>query len=394
VGTAGIVLGACDDDKDESAQAAATTAPGATPRPAIGPVDQQKQRRFGTGLIAWDPSKSADGLTVFAPNMGKSAYAVNMDGDVVNTWDLLEEDSPASVWSVEPLENGNLLVLVHERAGDAPPQMFQGGGLLEVDWAGNIVWELAQPMIHHDARKLPNGNLLVLRGELVPGDVAARVQGGVPAPQGGPMWTDWVVEITPEDETVWEWHAWEHLDPAVDVIGPLDMRAEWTHANSIDQMPNGDLLISFRNTSTVAIVSRATGEVAWRMGPPDLAQQHHARYVNGNITIFDNGAHRPNTPITYSRVIEVNPETKEIIWEYQDSTIFNFFSPFISSAQRLDNGNTLVTEGNFGRIFEITAEGELVWEYVSPYFTSNQFIKDSNSIFRAFRHPEDGFNRG
>jgi hypothetical protein len=208
------------------------------------------------------------------------------------------------------------------------------------------------------------------------------------------MWTDWVVEITPEDETVWEWHAWEHLDPAVDVMNPLDFRAEWTHANSIDQMPNGDLLISFRNTSTVAIASRETGEVTWRMGPPDLGQQHHARYVNGNITIFDNGAHRPNTPITYSRVIEVKPETKEIIWEYQDSTIFNFFSPFISSAQRLENGNTLITEGNFGRIFEVTAEGEVVWEYVSPYFTSNQFIKDSNSIFRAFRHPEDSFNRG
>ena len=71
----------------------------------------------------------------------------------------------------------------------------------------------------------------------------------------------------------------------------------------------------------------------------------------------------------------------------------NFLSPFISGAQRLANGNTLITEGNFGRIFEVTAEGQLVWEYISDHFTVNPFLGENNGIFRASRHPVGAFQR-
>ena len=74
-----------------------------------------------------------------------------------------------------------------------------------------------------------------------------------------------------------------------------------------------------------------------------------------------------------SRVVEVNPVTFEKVWEYavagQES--YRFFSHYVSGAQRLANGNTMITEGADGRIFEVTAGGEIVWEYVSPYFTQN-----------------------
>ena len=79
---------------------------------------------------------------------------------------------------------------------------------------------------------------------------------------------------------------------------------------------------------------------------------------------------------TYSRVIEFNPRTMEMVWEY----IFignedvaappgerTFFSAFISGAQRLPNGNTLITEGGTGRIFEVTPEKEVVWEFINPW---------------------------
>ena len=67
-------------------------------------------------------------------------------------------------------------------------------------------------------------------------------------------------------------------------------------------------------------------------------------------------------------MIEVNPRTSQIVWEYHDQSLFDFFSPYISGAQRLANGNTLICEGCDGRIFEVTADGQVVWEYVSPYF--------------------------
>ena len=84
----------------------------------------------------------------------------------------------------------------------------------------------------------------------------------------------------------------------------------------------------------------------------------------------------------------MNPKTNEIVWQYQDSPAFNFFSPYVSSARRLPNGNTLILEGFFGRMFQVTPEGEVVWEYISPYFPEGAF-GPSNAIFRATFCSED-----
>ncbi|KAA2300387.1 thioredoxin, partial [Clostridioides difficile] len=62
---------------------------------------------------------------------------------------------------------------------------------------------------------------------------------------------------------------------------------------------------------------------------------------------------------------------------------YKFYSPYISSAQRLPNGNTLITEGSNGRLFEVTAEHELVWEYVSPYTDG----RNTNMVYRSYRVP-------
>ncbi len=65
---------------------------------------------------------------------------------------------------------------------------------------------------------------------------------------------------------------------------------------------------------------------------------------------------------------------------------FNIYSSFISCAQRLPNGNTMVTEGAGGRIFEVTPEYEIVWEYISPYFSKKMM---GNAVYRAYRVPYD-----
>ncbi len=112
---------------------------------------------------------------------------------------------------------------------------------------------------------------------------------------------------------------------------------------------------------------------------------------NGNILIFDNGPHRLDQSFPFSRVIEVNPSTSEIVWSYQEAIKPNFYSPRISNAQRLPNGNTLINEGVFGRFFEVTSEGEVVWEYVNPYFGPEDASAktQSNSVFRVYRYTEE-----
>ena len=200
------------------------------------------------------------------------------------------------------------------------------------------------------------------------------------------MLGDTIREIDMDGETTAEWRVWENLSIESEVICPLEGRREWTHANSIHVTRSGDFLLSFRSTSNVVLVSRATGEVTWEWGAGELGHQHHATELeSGNILIFDNGSHSRNRAA--SRVIEVNPDTKEIEWIYEGSPPVSFFSSYISGADRLPNGNTLICEGAHGRLFEVTHRGEIVWEYVNPFFAPDRSGRNlSNATFRVHRY--------
>ena len=122
-------------------------------------------------------------------------------------------------------------------------------------------------------------------------------------------------------------------------------------------------------------------------GQPETFHQHNATWLdNGNVQIFDNGMHRLGNP--RSRVIEVDPESSEIVWEYMATPDIQFLSAHISGAQRLPNGNILVCEGAPGRLFETTKAEESVWEWVNPIVET---VRDapSTAIFRAHRYGPD-----
>jgi hypothetical protein len=157
--------------------------------------------------------------------------------------------------------------------------------------------------------------------------------------------------------------------------------------NSIELTPEGDWLLSFRLTSTVAIVDTATGDLRWRWGADALSHQHHATWLeNGHILVFDNGCHRKEAP-SFSQVLEIDPSTKSIEWSYYAPSILGFYSFMVSGCERLPNGNTLITEGATGRLFEVTAEHETVWEYVNPWVVPSRFGPTS-AVFRAYRIPK------
>jgi len=391
IGSLGLAAAGCSsDEKDITATAVPTSGPAASSA-VIGPVEQNRLRRLKLGLTAWDPSKTFDGYTLFAPlqTTGK-VYLIDMEGNFAHKWDIKLPPQCVGYHGGNILPNGNLFYVPQAPTGEAPWFVFKGSILMEVDWDGNILWQLNQPDHHHDARMLPNGNMLTLNTELTPPDVAARVKGGLPDSQTGQTWCDYVTEVTREGEIVWEWHAWEHLDTETDIMNSNDSRQEWTHGNSVEQLPDGNILVSFRNINTIGIVDRASGDFVWKLGPPTIAQQHDPTMLpNGNILIFDNGAHRFDSSLPYSRVIEVDPKTNEIVWKYADKAMLNFFSPYISGAQRLPNGNTLITEGNFGRLFEVTTEGEIVWEYINPFFGPDPLFGEGNFVFRSTRYTKD-----
>lgn len=357
-------------------------------------VDQNPIRRRGTGLRALDAELASAGLTLFAAGDG-TVYLIDLLGKVVHNWKM---PYPPGLYGYLT-EKGTLLYngqIPNETfLGKSP---FKGGAVLEADWNGKVLWEVRQQEHHHDGRLLKNGNVLLLCATELPDDVAKRVQGGRPGTEvNGKIWADYLLELTRDGRKVWEWRAWEHLDPAKDVITAIqDSRSEWTHGNAVIELPDGDLLVSFRNISTIIKIHRQSGEVVWKLGAPPLSGQHAPTpLASGNILIFDNGPHRLDQSFPFSRVIEVNPLTSETVWKYQESTPSNFFSPRISNAQRLPNGNTLINEGWFGRFFEVTSEGEVVWEYVNPYFgpATAAAKAQTNSVFRAYRYTQQEVER-
>lgn len=392
-GAAGLAVAACGGGNGESGAAATAvaTAEGGGVSPQLDSIDQHKWTRIRTGLTAWDATQAFEGYTVFAANLGSSLYLLNMRGEVVHQWDVVTDPtSRRKVRYAYLLDNGNLFVHIALPTGDAPLYVFKGGVMLEIDWDGNVVWELEDPAQHHDARMLPNGNLLILRVEQVPDDVAARVQGGRLEEADG-IWADWVSETTRDGEDVWEWHVWEHLDPETHPVHDQERRNDWTHGNSARLMPDGRLLISMRNTSTVATVDRESGDIVWEMGWPQLAQQHDASPLeDGNVLIFDNGANRAEG-LPFSRILEVNPGNGRIEWEYRDQAFLDFHSAVISGAQRLPNGNTLINDGVSGRLFEVTDDKRIVWEYISPFLSDQGALGASNGIYRAYRYAPERF---
>ncbi len=262
--------------------------------------------------------------------------------------------------------------------------MWKGGILLEVDWHGKIVWEHYDKNHHHDARRTSSGGAIYLALEPVPDDLAVKVKGGIPGSGADGMWADAIIEVDASGRRIWEWHAFEHLDPETDIITSNDARDEWSHGNTVVPLEHDRVLVSFRNISTVGIIDKKTGDFTWKLGSNVLSQQHDPNELsNGNILIFDNGSYRPNVALPFSRVIEIDPKTQEIAWEYSDTPPYNFFSPYISGARRLPNGNTLITEGQFGRMFQVTKSGEVVWEYTNPYFDQRPTGGLVNSVFRA-----------
>ena len=338
------------------------------------------------GLTVHLPDKAYHGYTLFAPLSGTNVYLIDMRGGVVHRWNMPYRLADYGYL----LENGNLLF--SGLTGKSPAGFGGSSGIvMEVDWTGDIVWQYEDASLHHDFCRMSNGNTMLLGWASVPPEVASRIKGGKPGTEHERgIWCDYFREVTPRGETVWEWYAYQHLDTETDLICPLHSRSEWTHCNALEVLPDGNLLTSFRLLDTVAIIDKKSGDFVWKWGREELGHQHNPNPLeNGNILIFDNGWHGIHAPHPRSRVLEVDPRTDHIEWIYQTRPGWEFFSAFISGAQRLPNANTLICEGMTGRLFEVTSEGEVVWEYMNPFFGDDELFGWVNHVFRAYRYGPD-----
>jgi Arylsulfotransferase (ASST) len=367
---------------------AIATAQEASVSSAQPPIERLTIRRRGVGLRGYDRERAFAGFTLFSPlsSSNKTVYLVDMLGNVVHTWTMPYPPGQSGYLTERGTLFYNGQIPNESHVGQAP---YRGGAALEMDWKGRILWEMNHPDHNHDGVRLKNGNVLLICQKLLPADIVAKVRGGRLGSEydNGKMDAPYLVEMTTNGHVVWEWLSWDHLDPEQDAITAVqDDRDVWTVANSVSEMPDGNLLVSFRDISTVVMINRRTGAIYWKLGAPPLAGQHAPHVLsNGNVLLFDNGPHRLDHSFPFSRVLEIDPATKAIVWKYQEARVSDFFSPRISNAQRLPNGNTFINEGWFGRFFEVTREGAVVWEYVNPYFGARQQLM-INAVQRAYRY--------
>lgn len=355
------------------------------------------------------------------------------NGELVWEW-VMEGDERLAHHDMAPLPNGDILVIIWERKarGEAiragrDPALVDAGGLWpdallqirpERPRGGRPVWEwhVWDHLIQDRERRRGNFGRVPDHPELV--DI-----NGSP-PEGF------------TDEAIRRLKAIGYLAGGG---GRSDRLADFMHTNSVAYNPKldqialsvwgfGEVWILDHGTTTAEAASHAGGragkggDLLYRWGNPkaygrgaagarQLYGQHDARWIPegypgaGNITVFNNGAGRPGTD--YSSILEIapplGPEGKYRIlpgrpfgperpaWEYSAKEKGSFLADFISGAERLPGGNTLVCDGPKGRIFEVTFAGQVVWEFESPYSgdAPNPHGDPPRSIFRASFIPND-----
>jgi len=314
-----------------------------------------KGRPEVSGVTIYKPGKCFNGYTLYSSRQTEKAHLIDMKGKDVHTWEYRQ----GGTWHyVEMLPNGNLLAIIKDVM------------ILELDWNSKLVWK-ADIAAHHDFQRLPNGNTLVLCREypMNPKIYPTKLK------------SDWYVELTPKGDKVWEWHFDRHVDeitPLVPVKLPSPVQ-DWAHTNTVEVMPEtplskkdkrfkeGNILFSMRNIDTIGVIDREKKKVVWAWGPGNLDRQHMPTMLpSGHILIYDNGSHRGHT-----RIIELDPLSEKIVWEYKADPPKSFLSPTRGSNQRLPNGNTFIAESDSGRLFEVTPDGEIVWEFLNPDRTKN-----------------------
>jgi hypothetical protein len=361
------------------------------------------------GVSENDVGQTYKGYTLFASADGPRAYLIDMAGRIVHEWSL----PYSKIWNrgaavkdpvadkfifwrhVALFPNGDLLA-VYESWADHP----YGYGLVKIDSNSRPIWSFLE-RVHHDVEVAPDGRLYALSHRNTD-----QVEPGLPvlAPT---HYEDFVNVLSPDGVLLRQVSMLKAFanSPFKRMIGLKRNSFDPLHTNEVTPVsavwarrlaPSGAdvVLVSLRNLDSLALVDLDSSKVTWVMRGP-FAHQHCSDVLpDGNITVFDNMgdmAHGGG-----SRVLEFQPSPFRLLWEFPGNSGASLDSLVLGCAQRLPNGNTLITEGEGARLLEVTPADRVVWQYRSPFRlgNKNQFIP---VIFSGFRYAPDhlhfAFNR-
>jgi len=334
------------------------------------------------GVTKYKPEKSFGGVNLYYTENKPGGYFFDMNGNILHRF--IDKRKQAGNWQIiKPYKDNDFLVLIQRKS------------LFMINWDSNIKWEL-KGTFHHDVAVAENGDIYVLTNR------KAEVKSLSPTE---PIRDDFLVILT-EDGKIKKYIPFIKMFLQDQKLLELALKQKekrydfgkdaWDifHTNSIEIIDRdifldgkrlfkkGDVLFSVRHQNLIIVVDIEEEKIIWSWGQEELDFAHHATLLdNGNILVFDNGFHEG-----YSRVLEINPGNGEIVWEYRTKPAGDFFSATRGSAQRLGNGNTLIAESDKGRVFEITSDGEVVWEFYNPEIQIRKKQKNRRAtIYRMMR---------
>jgi hypothetical protein len=327
-----------------------------------------------TGVTMIDTDMVCSGYRLYTlPQLG-SAVLIDVNGISINSWHVSGDE----YWGRAVLtEQGDLLVIGRSPRGNPQQGIADSNRFIQrLDWSGRLLWN-SHITAHHDVDILPDGRLVVLgfRRRLVP-EISTTTA----------IRDDCIFLMQPDgsviDDTLYFFSSFDgsfsgyiNRNIQSSTLGGTPW-IDLFHANSVQwiqqerdvlngsSFENAYVLVCFRHQDRIALFDWNDREVVWSWGgSEEIIGPHDASLLeNGNILLFDNGLGRK-----WSRAIEINPYTDQIEWEYISDPPESFYTASKGSAQRLPNGNTLLCESDNGRAFEISPDGELVWEYICPY---------------------------
>ncbi len=308
-------------------------------------------------IESYRPNRSFEGINLDLYRR-RVPILFDMNGRILHTWTNVRAVGRARLG-----RDGRIAVLGYDNL------------VKEYSWDGELRWfykpDRKEDFPHHDFVQLENGNYLVIvrRAETKTDDIREIDRGG---------------------NVVWQWRSDLNLErnfPHYDHDS-----SDPVHANSLRPLPPnrwfeegdsrfrpGNILVSARNLNRIFIIDKKTREVVWQYGD-GLDYQHEANMVPqgyphaGLILVFNNG-YNNYREYRRSAIQAIDPVASKVVWEYRDP---GFYSSVAGADQPLPNGNVLITSSESGRSFEVTPQGETVWEWVPPFLPMH-----------AFRYPLD-----
>lgn len=368
-------------------------------------------------ITKFHPDLMSEGLNLYNSAHWPAAFIMDMTGKTLHRWRLRFKDAfpdvkDIDVWynqrhwrlywrKVHVFNNGDLLAI------------FEGNGLIKIDSNSKLIWA-TKGNFHHDL-EVVDDKIYALNRRLV---TLPRIH------EKDPILEDLITILDTggrviENISILELFENSEYMPLLEGMPPA---GDIFHTNTLEvfdgilaaQSPifkKGNILLSMRMTDTIAIADLEERKIVWAQKPGFWKVQHQPTLLeNGNMLIFNNlyiekkpdkaeferltrtNGYKLIDEKLYtddrSSVIELNPLTMEINWEYKGDENNPFFSLASGSNQRLPNGNTLITESDRGRVFEVTPKGQIVWEYINTHRTGEDKEKTA-VIFELIRFRPD-----